>query len=146
MTARTTEENPGIVGVDHVQLAAPVGSEEKARDFYVAILGLKEIPKPSSLQRRGGVWFQVGLHELHIGIEDPKNFHPSRKAHPAFEVKDVGKLRQMLVSKGIRVRDDEPLPYADRFYADDPFGNRLEFLQKKNQRTGTAPRSGKRKI
>ncbi len=42
-------------GIDHVQLAAPNGSEEKARLFFGEILGMKEIPKPSNLAKRGGI-------------------------------------------------------------------------------------------
>lgn len=126
------EDRTEFVGFNHVQLAAPTGSEEKAREFFGRTLGLEEIPKPTNLQKRGGVWFRVGSQELHIGIEDPKNFHPNKKAHPALEVKDVRKLRRILDSKGIEVKDDEPLEHADRFYAEDPFGNRLEFLQMKN--------------
>jgi catechol 2,3-dioxygenase-like lactoylglutathione lyase family enzyme len=125
-----------FLGFDHVQLSAPAASEEEAREFFGKILGMREIPKPVNLQRRGGVWFQVGSQELHIGIEDPRNFHPNKKAHPAFEVRDVNDLRLRLISKGIQVRTDEALEGTDRFYAEDPYGNRLEFLQK---RTSSIP-------
>ena len=30
---------------------------------------------------------------------------------------------------GLRVVDDEPLAGYDRVYADDPFGNRIEFME-----------------
>jgi len=120
---------PEFLGFHHVQLSAPAGSEEKAREFFGKILGLREIPKPANLRKRGGLWFQVGSQQLHIGLEDPKDFHPNRKAHPAFEVRNINELRRMLVSSGIQTRDEESPEGADRFYVDDPYGNRLEFLQ-----------------
>jgi 4-hydroxyphenylpyruvate dioxygenase-like putative hemolysin len=32
--------------IDHIQLAAPIGSEETAREFFKGILGFDEIEKP----------------------------------------------------------------------------------------------------
>lgn len=114
-------------GVDHVQLAAPEGCETEARKFFTELLGWTEIPKPENLRKRGGVWFQCGTHQVHIGIQ--KDFVPAKKAHPAFHVENLDALRSYLEQKGIRVIDDEPLEGAKRFYLADPFGNRLEFLE-----------------
>ncbi|WDL96558.1 VOC family protein [Alicyclobacillus sp. ALC3] len=114
-------------GIDHVQLAAPKGTEEKARHFFIDILGMAEITKPANLAARGGVWFQVGHHQLHIGIED--DFVPAKKAHPAFLVNNLNSLRERLVEHGVKVKDDTSLEGANRFYVDDPFGNRMEFLE-----------------
>ena len=116
-----------ILGLVHVQLAAPPGSEEQARRFFGELLGMEELPKPEALRSRGGVWFRCGVHQLHIGIE--KDFKPNRKAHPAFAVRDLAALRARLLKAGIETIEDEALPQAERFYASDPFGNRLEFLE-----------------
>ncbi|SCA84034.1 glyoxalase [Bacillus glycinifermentans] len=67
-------------GIDHVQIAAPKGSENECRQFFSNVLGMREIPKPENLKKRGGVWFQCGPHELHIGIQEP--FTPALKAQP----------------------------------------------------------------
>ncbi|HEX7064359.1 MAG TPA: VOC family protein [Bacillales bacterium] len=115
-----------FTGIDHVQLAAPHGCEEEARKFFGDILGMKEIPKPANLARRGGVWFKCGTHQLHIGVQE--DFVPAKKAHPAFHVENLGALRERIMNKGIKVKDDESLEGANRFYVNDPFGNRLEFL------------------
>jgi catechol 2,3-dioxygenase-like lactoylglutathione lyase family enzyme len=115
------------LGIDHVQLAAPRGCEDEAREFYGRKLGMQEIPKPPQLHGRGGVWFQSGIHQVHIGIQD--DFHPARKAHPAFHVQMLADLRKHLNAQGVAVQDDEALEGADRFYVQDPFGNRLEFLE-----------------
>ncbi|WP_059105341.1 VOC family protein [Shouchella shacheensis] len=113
--------------IDHVQLAAPKASEDEARNFFSSILGMKEIPKPVNLSKRGGVWFQCGTHQLHIGIQE--DFIPAKKAHPAFHVENLEALRERLINKGVEVKEGEPLEGAKRFYVNDPFGNRLEFLQ-----------------
>lgn len=68
------------IGLDHVQLAAPAGSEEVARLFFQDLLGMIEIPKPEKLKVRGGVWFQCGAQFLHIGIEAA--FVPAKKSAP----------------------------------------------------------------
>ncbi|GAA1918008.1 VOC family protein [Streptomyces durmitorensis] len=71
-----------LTGIDHVQLAAPPGSEPELRAFYCGVLGMTEIPKPGAL-----------------------------------------------ASRGVPVTWDHALPGHRRFYADDPVGNRLEFLE-----------------
>jgi catechol 2,3-dioxygenase-like lactoylglutathione lyase family enzyme len=116
-----------ITGIDHVQIAAPPGCEAAARAFYGGLLGLSELTKPEPLAARGGCWFRAGGLELHVGVEDP--FAPARKAHPGFVVDDLAALRQALAGQGIEARDDRDLPGVERFYAEDPFGNRLEFRQ-----------------
>ena len=116
-----------ITGIDHVQLAAPAGCEAEARAFYGALLGLEELPKPEPLAARGGCWFRAGAHELHVGVEEP--FTPARKAHPGLVVTDLDALAARLRGAGIEPRYDKSIPGAKRFYAADPFGNRLEFRQ-----------------
>jgi catechol 2,3-dioxygenase-like lactoylglutathione lyase family enzyme len=116
-----------ILDIDHVQLAMPEGREEDARHFYGAVLGLAELPKPANLAKRGGVWFQAGARQLHLGVEAA--FRPALKAHPAFRVTDLPALREKLLASGYTPKEDEPLAGYDRFYASDPFGNRLEFLE-----------------
>lgn len=110
----------------HVQIAAPVGSEEVAREFFVGRLGMTEVPKPPNLARRGGLWLQLEGSQLHVGIEP--EFRPAEKAHPAFQVEGLDQLRRRLTEHGVATWEDEPLPGHRRFYTRDPFGNRLEFL------------------
>ncbi len=115
-----------VVAIDHVQLAAPSGSEEEARAFFGGVLGLEELAKPEALHDRGGVWFRCGSQQLHIGVEP--NFAPALKAHPAFRVEGLEALRGRLERAGAETRSDDAIPGIRRFYAEDPFGNRLEFL------------------
>ncbi|MDZ4777359.1 MAG: VOC family protein, partial [Alphaproteobacteria bacterium] len=113
--------------IDHVQIAIPPGSEEKARVFYGGFLGLAEIPKPEELAKRGGAWFQAEGFQVHLGAENA--FRPNDKAHVAFRVDDVAALAERARAAGYQVRDDEDLPGFIRAYIYDPFGNRLEFLR-----------------
>ncbi|MBS4218251.1 VOC family protein [Bacillus sp. FJAT-49711] len=113
--------------IDHIQLAAPKGSEEEARRFFKGILGFEEIEKPEALKKNGGVWFAYGNVQLHIGIEDP--FSATKKAHPAFEVEKIEELKQHLLEHEVEIIEDNKLPGAKRFYVADPFGNRIEILE-----------------
>jgi hypothetical protein len=116
------------LALDHVQLAAPRGCEDEARRFFGELLELDEIEKPEPLRARGGVWFRLGAHELHIGVEDP--FEPARKAHPAFSVPAGGldDLAARLAASGEKVDWDDALLPVRRFYTADPWGNRLEMV------------------
>lgn len=116
-----------LLCLDHVQLAMPEGEENKARSFYQGLLGLTEVEKPENLKKRGGCWFQSGDIKIHLGVEMP--FTPATKAHPAFVVSDLNKLAEIMQQAGYRVVTDEPLLGFDRLYIDDPFGNRIEFMQ-----------------
>jgi catechol 2,3-dioxygenase-like lactoylglutathione lyase family enzyme len=116
-----------IMAIDHVQVAIPKGGEERARAFYVRVLGLTEIEKPAKLAARGGLWFSLGSAELHLGVET--GFRPARKAHPALLVEDLPALAARCRAAGHEPVTDEPLEGYERFYVSDPFGNRLEFLE-----------------
>lgn len=117
-----------LLRLDHIQLAMPQGQEEAARHFYGRLLGLAEMEKPDNLKKRGGCWFEKGGIKVHLGVE--QDFRPARKAHPAFLVEDLAALVARLEQAGVTARRDEPLPGYDRVYVDDPFGNRIELMEK----------------
>jgi catechol 2,3-dioxygenase-like lactoylglutathione lyase family enzyme len=116
-----------IVGVDHVQLAMPAGEEGKARAFYAGLLGVPEVPKPANLAARGGAWFESPHVKIHLGVE--REFRPARKAHPGLLVEGLSELAGKLRSAGYEVID-EPMNGRARVYVDDPFGNRLELIER----------------
>lgn len=117
-----------IIGLDHVQVAAPLGSEGDAREFYGDLLGLSELEKPDALRGRGGVWFACGAQQLHVGVID--DFTPAMKAHPALRVRqlDLDLIAERLAAAGSTVQWDDAIPNMRRFYAVDPWGNRIELL------------------
>ncbi|MFD9435125.1 glyoxalase [Streptomyces sp. NPDC060002] len=112
---------------DHVQLAAPPGSEDLLRRFYTGTLGMTEVPKPAVLAAKGGCWFRAGAVHLHLGIE--AGFRPSAKAHPGLRVTAIEAYAAWLEARGTPVTWDADLPGHRRFHARDPVGNRLEFLE-----------------
>ena len=124
----------------------PPGGEDAARAFYSGLLGLAEIPKPAPLDTHGGCWFlghgilpgvASGI-SIHLGVEEP--FIPARKAHVGLLVDDLPRLRSILVEAGVEVRDDRDIGVR-RFYAFDPFGNRLELIDHRDQGFSARDRS-----
>ena len=116
-----------ITRLDHVQLAMPPGGEAKAREFYGRILNLRELEKPEPLKAKGGCWFAGDGLELHLGVQT--DFVPATKAHPGLRVADLDTARQHLEAAGIVIKADQSGVAVRRFYVNDPFGNRLEFMQ-----------------
>ena len=107
----------------------PPGEEATARLFYIEHLGFIEIPKPPDLAKRGGAWFQVGSVQLHLGVE--ADFRPARKAHPAFLVDDLDALLANVQSAGCETDTSQPpLDGYKRAHVFDPFGNRIELIEK----------------
>jgi catechol 2,3-dioxygenase-like lactoylglutathione lyase family enzyme len=120
-----------FVRFDHVQLAIPTGGEDRARQFYVDVLGFEEVPKPSQLAARGGLWLKSGdaVH-LHLGI-DP-DFRPDKKAHPALRTSNYLLLLQRFRDRGLKPASGGPLSDgSERCYVFDPFGNRIEIIEEK---------------
>lgn len=117
-----------LTGIHHIQLAMPVGEEDAGRRFYGDLLGLTEVPKPSELAPRGGIWFRSGDLEVHLGVEFA-DFRPASKAHPAFLVDGLDELRGQLEEAGYRIDEDVQLEGFRRFHVRDPFGNRLELVE-----------------
>ncbi len=107
----------------------PRGREAEARSFYVDVLGLTEQPKPPALLDRGGVWLRSGDVLVHLGVDD--DFHAATKAHPAFQCADYASLVQRVHTRGGHVVEDGSLlngkPHC---YIADPFGNRIELIER----------------
>lgn len=125
-----------MIGLHHVQIAAPAGGEDDARAFWGEGVGLTEVDKPAALRAKGGCWFRAFddgrvTAEIHVGIETP--FTPDRKAHPALVVPDgnhLDALAARLRSAGHEVDESERSSFDGylRFHTSDPFGNRVEVL------------------
>ncbi len=118
--------NINFIRFDHLQICIPPGAENEAREFYTTIIGLTEIPKPTRLLANGGLWYSVAGIQLHIGT-DP--ITAKSKAHPAFQVADVARVRAYLESRLIVTKDEIQIDGQERFSFQDPFGNRIELLE-----------------
>lgn len=104
----------------------PPGQEQQAREFYSGLLGIPEAAKPPALAGRGGAWFESGGVRVHLGVE--QDFRPAKKAHPGLLVDDLGALVDRLREAGVKLTPDEALAGPPRYFAEDPFGNRLELV------------------
>ena len=96
--------------------------------FYVDVLGMMELMKPAAWPARGGRVVAGGDGAQRadpLGIEE--DFRPAQKAHPAVLVTGLDELAARL--RGRRHgRIGTTTGGMRRFFADDPFGNRLEFI------------------
>ncbi|MEO8210603.1 MAG: VOC family protein [bacterium] len=117
--------------LDHIQICIPKGKEDEARKFYTGILGLKELPKPAELIPNGGLWYKIAGIQLHIGTEDETS---KTKRHPAFEIENIIKVKKYLEEKGITIKEEIQIPGQKRFSFYDPFSNRIELLEKTDNR------------
>ena len=117
-----------VCAIDHVQLAMPPGGETQARAFYGGILGLNELPKPAELAGRGGAWFSNGAVTIHLGVE--QEFRSARKAHPALLVEGLDEWVTRLERAGRPIQRDVQLAGYERVHVDDPFGNRIELMER----------------
>jgi catechol 2,3-dioxygenase-like lactoylglutathione lyase family enzyme len=118
-----------ILQIHHAQITIPKNAEDKARKFYCDFLGLKEIEKPELLKNRGGFWLELNDLQIHVGTEDDFD-RTKTKAHLAYLVEDLENWRMKLEAKNIAVQEGIKIPNYERFEFRDPFGNRVEFLQK----------------
>lgn len=125
-----------IVRFHHAQITIPRGAEDEARQFYCELLGLHEVPKPESLANRGGFWLQLGETQVHVGVEDGEA-RSATKAHLAYEVDDLDGLKTLFEKRGFSFLDGIPIPNYRRLEIRDPFGNRVEFLQRLSENNPT---------
>jgi catechol 2,3-dioxygenase-like lactoylglutathione lyase family enzyme len=113
--------------LDHVQLAIPVGAEERCDEFYIDLLGFTRLEKPPLLAVRGGRWLQRDGALLHLGVD--ANFVPATKAHPALLVDNYDETLRVLNEAGIGYVPDDSIPGTTRCYVEDPVGNRIELIK-----------------
>jgi catechol 2,3-dioxygenase-like lactoylglutathione lyase family enzyme len=117
-----------LTGLDHIQMAIPAGGEDLARSFYIGVLRLSEVAKPDALTGRGGLWLTGPGITLHLGTQTP--FTPATKAHPAFQVASLTATKAQLDRTGTAFTPDTDLPGITRVFVTDPFGNRIELLER----------------
>ena len=122
-----------IVGLDHVTIQ--IDDDEALRhalEFYVELLGLAPLDRPAYTDNgRPGAWLQCGPHQLHIitGAGASAENRASRR-HPAFRVSDLEGLRKRLQTAGVEIIAGNRFPGQERFFVRDPWGNRLEFVER----------------
>jgi catechol 2,3-dioxygenase-like lactoylglutathione lyase family enzyme len=125
-----------VRGLQHV--SSPFAGEGQAalRAFYGDLLGLRELPTPSTLSHLELVWFSAGDGlELHFfrGETDP-----AAARHLCLDIEDLDEMRRRLRDAGHEPYDDTPIPNRPRFFCRDPAGNLVEFTSIEGPYTGSA--------
>jgi hypothetical protein len=90
---------------------------------------LKEIEKPVEFKFHGGIWLELGNAQVHLSIQD--GYDPSiTEAHLAYDVQNLAEIKKILLVKGFDVTDNVSIPGMIRANVRDPFGNRIEFVER----------------
>ena len=110
------------------RLVLAVRNLTASTQFYVDVLGFTEIVRPEALGGRGGGWFRAGPVTLHLGVE--QEFRAARMAHPAFLVSRLAPLVARCEAAGHATVPADELPGFNRVHVHDPFGNRLELMER----------------
>jgi catechol 2,3-dioxygenase-like lactoylglutathione lyase family enzyme len=120
---------PTVKRLQHTSVPMPPGGNEQARAFYGDALGMREIPKPSTLSNNL-VWFAAGdaADEVHVFQEE--NMGPNSAAqHLCLEVDDIAAYEARLRQHGYEVEIPETIVNRPRLFVRDPFGNLIELVE-----------------
>ena len=95
-----------IQGIDHVQVVAPVGCEEEARDF----MGIRLVWKKFQSQELKNE-VDVGLNaEIKKSILVSSGTLHQLKGSSSFYVNEINEFKQTLIEQGVKVIDDYARP------------------------------------
>ena len=123
-----------LLAVDHVNLTIDEGAEalEQAKRFYGEVLGLGPAVRPEVTESgRPGAWYACGTQEVHLSAEaGSAERNRATRRHAAFRVADLDSLRARLAAAGFEPHGGVQFVGSRRFFVRDPFGNRLEFLER----------------
>jgi catechol 2,3-dioxygenase-like lactoylglutathione lyase family enzyme len=123
-----------IVGLDHVNLLIDAADDAllKARAFYQDLLGLEPLERPANTDSgHPGAWYQCGPQQLHLTTEkDASAVNKASRRHPAFRVANLEALRARLQTAGVEIIAGNRFPGQERFFVRDPWGNRIEFVER----------------
>lgn len=121
-----------ITQLHHVNVTVPGNLEAATKNFYGTVLGLEELPKPPGT-RKSGAWYQIGVTQLHLSIEDEGD-RPLSTRHVCFVVSDLAMAEKRLRDARVLIIPDErPVPGTLRFYVRDPGGNQIEIVERRGQ-------------
>lgn len=116
-----------VTALHHVNVTVPAEREAAAKNFYGAVFGLKQVPKPAAA-RQSGAWYQIGENQLHLSVDDEPPSISSR--HVCFTVDDLAETEKRFRDSNVEIiPDPRPIPGTRRFYVRDPGGNQLEIVQ-----------------
>lgn len=119
--------------LQHTSVPMPAGGEAQARAFYGEALGMREIPKPSTLSNNL-VWFAANDDgdEVHV-FQDETMSGTTPAQHLCLEVDDIEAFGQRLADHGITARTAETIYNRPRLFVRDPFDNLIELVEIRGQ-------------
>jgi predicted enzyme related to lactoylglutathione lyase len=132
MQSASAEDLPMVK--DIAFFAYSVRDVPRARAFYMETLGLA----PGDLASDHWVEFNVGSTTFGIGNGEPLGFEPGASTGAAFEVDDMGEIRERLKAAGVEVTDVSEFPACIVCFARDPEGNRFALHQRRPPAPGNA--------
>jgi catechol 2,3-dioxygenase-like lactoylglutathione lyase family enzyme len=113
-----------ITHIDHVTVI--VTDAAAARRFYGGVLGLREVPPPREFDFPA-IWYDLGGQYLHLLVK-PVADTPSPR-HFCLHVVDLAAARRHFAGQGVAIAETVKIAAAERFFVNDPDGNRIEILQ-----------------
>jgi catechol 2,3-dioxygenase-like lactoylglutathione lyase family enzyme len=118
-----------VVALNHVNVTVPTHLEAAAKHFYGAVLGLRQIPKPAGPRQNIGEWYELGVVQLHLSVED-RVTNAASDRHVCYVVADIAVAERHLRDAGTEIiPDPRPIAGTKRFYVRDPGGNLIELTE-----------------
>ncbi|MEZ6142335.1 MAG: VOC family protein [Zavarzinella sp.] len=110
--------------IDHCSVI--ITNVQSSRHFYGELLGLREIPAPKSFDFVA-LWYDLGGTYLHLLLKPEADTISPR--HFCLHVDSIAEARTHMQERGIPIAETVKIPGAERFFINDPDGNRIEVLQ-----------------
>ena len=112
----------------HVNVVVPPDATARVRSFYVDVLGLREVAKPTEGVAQSGAWFDIGDtgSQVHVSEREGER-HP--QAHFGLVVDDFDAVLARLAVADAPWEDQPQIFGGRRGFTRDPEGNRVEILE-----------------
>ena len=120
--------------ISHVQHEGIVTRDaERSKAFYMALLGLRELPRPPLPSR--GYWLgvapdvfpQIHIIQSDLPVPGPEAEINPRVRHTCFEVADYEGLKRRMAQLGIKHIENRQANGTLQLLCNDPDGHTLEF-------------------
>jgi catechol 2,3-dioxygenase-like lactoylglutathione lyase family enzyme len=113
----------------HVNILVRPGETGRVVGFYVDVLGLQQVTKPTDGTTGGGAWFDIDDRtQMHISERADAVMHDDM--HFALVVDDFDDVLAKLAETGAEWREQPDLFGGRRGSTRDPLGNRIEILER----------------
>ena len=120
-----------IFRLDHIMLSMHANEKEMARHFYGHILNFKELTLPDALIESNELWYEAANVVIHLSTDTASCDNINSNRHPAFLVRSIKDAKFHLSNNQIAFTEGQTkIPGESRISCRDPFGNRIEFIER----------------